>query len=275
MVKATKPLKALITGGTSGLGLAIGKILLEEGHEVAAVGLSPDHAREARELFSTISEHFHVYALDLAETLNIKELVRRINEDLGGVDLLINNAGYATYETFEDMTPEECDRLFAVNLLSHVRVTKLLLPQMVDRHAGLIVNISSIAGEIVITPNSVYMAAKQSINAWSKALSYELHHTGIKVKLFCPGRVATRFFDHPTFQRRVMRKEMQGALPTEIVARKIVSGIFDSSGFLFHIPLKYSFVSWVYRAVPFVERYIFRPMMIARTTEYYRGKKSV
>ena len=96
---------------------------------------------------------------------------------------------------------------------------------MIAKSSGQIVNVASIAGRLVITPNCTYTAAKHGLVALSEALRYELGYFGIKVNVVCPGRIETPFFDHETFQQREKRPETKYTVPIEKVSRGIIRAI--------------------------------------------------
>src|SRR5207237_10769693 len=105
------------------------------------------------------------------------------------------------------------------NLLGAMYVTREFLGSMVARQRGRIVNISSVAGKLIITPNATYCAAKHGLVAWSEALSAEFHRFGITVQVVCPGRVETPFFDHPSFAGRPASRITSLSLPLERTTR--------------------------------------------------------
>ena len=262
-------LKVLITGGTSGIGLELARVFALQGHEVGVCGLRSEKISDVQKNFEHSSSRVKIYNYDLAEAKNCSLLLEAFIKDFQGLDILVNNAGYALYETFDDSSMAEVERLVAVNLMSYVRLTKFALPFLKKSRQAKLINISSISGEIVITPNSTYGGAKAFINSWSRALTYELSPFNIDVKVFCPGRVNTSFFDHPTFQNRVQRSEMKKALSPQVVAEYIYDRSMNSSSFLFFIPRFYRWILWAYDALPFLKNGAFRRMMLARINDYY------
>ena len=133
-------------------------------------------------------------------------------------DILINNAGFAVYRTFEQSTSDEIEQLVKVNFAGHLLFTREVLDGMIDRRSGHIVNIASVAGLFTLTPNAVYGASKSGMVAWTRALRVELSRYGIGVSVVCPGRVETAFFNHESFRRRSARREtrLTIALPTVV-----------------------------------------------------------
>jgi short-subunit dehydrogenase len=161
--------------------------------------------------------------------------------------------------------------LAQVNFVSHLLVTKAFLPEMKSAKQGRIINISSVAGELHITPNAVYMASKQGMNAWTVALHCELKRFNIICKMICPGRIQTNFFRHPSFRTRKHRPEAAVAMPVQIGAAKIYKHIFDSS-LLSFVPRQYAFLAWVFKCLPFVERLVLHRLLVKRIDDLYLEK---
>ena len=186
----------------------------------------------------------------------------------GKVDVLVNNAGYGTYRTFEAASDEEIDRLLAVNLTGHVRLTKRLLGPMVARRSGAICFVASAAGRIPITPNATYCAAKHGMFGLAEALRYELRRFGIEVTAVCPGRVDTPFFDHPTFRERKLGPENRSALSVERVAAATLRAIERARPVTF-VPASLGFATWLYEAFGPVTRPLYSMLMKSRIERMY------
>jgi short-subunit dehydrogenase len=153
----------------------------------------------------------------------------------------------------EQASSEEIESLIAVNLLGTMYVTREFLPSMIARGHGRIVNISSVAGKLVITPNATYCAAKHGMVAWSDALSAELHQFGITVQVVCPGRVDTAFFDHPSFEARPPSRITSFTVPLEKVTRATMDAM-GSQRFLTYVPRWFGLVAWVSGLAPATSR---------------------
>ena len=143
----------------------------------------------------------------------------------GAPDVLVNNAGYAVYETFERMSAAEIRRLFDVNLSGAALVTRAFLPDMIRAGDGDIVMVSSIAGRIPMTPCSVYSASKHGMVALAELLRVEASRFNVRVQVVCPGRVETDFFSHESFRRRSPRREMARTVAIDVVSRAIIDAI--------------------------------------------------
>ena len=259
----------VITGGTSGIGLHTAKKLLEQGHKTILLGLNKENQSSVEKQLSQWKSNFETLFFDLSNFEDLKKNCDLILNKWGAPDVLINNAGATTYETFNDMNFDQIHRDINVNFTGAVLLTKYFLSHFVKRKKGHIINVSSIAGDIVLMPNMVYMSCKQALNAWSEALRIELEPFSINVSLVCPGRVDTAFFDHETFKKRIQRPEMKIALPADSVAKKIVN-LLSTPKNKIYIPFHYSLIAWLYRAIPGIKEIAFRHLLRNRIRDYYR-----
>lgn len=172
----------VVTGGVRGIGLSIALAFQKKGYRVC-VSYSRDEesAEKARGL------GLEVYRADVRKEAEIKALF----ETVGGVDVLVNNAGVAMFKQVQDVTAEEFDDLFAVNMRGAFLCVKYAVPAMIRKQSGLIVNVSSVWGEIGGSCESVYSASKGALIAFTKALANELGYSGIRVNTISPGVIDT------------------------------------------------------------------------------------
>ena len=177
----------LITGASAGIGKETAKRLLEEGYTVYAAARRIEKMRDLEELGAVILK------MDVTSEEDLVASVERINEEHGGTDILINNAGFGLYGAVEDVPIDDARYQFEVNLFGLARLTQLVLPYMRERGAGKIVNISSVAGKVYIPLGSWYIATKHALEGWSDCLRFELKRFGIDVILVEPGLIRTEF----------------------------------------------------------------------------------
>lgn len=172
---------ALVTGGTKGIGKAIAIKLSEAGAKVIVT--ARNHPGE--------TDHNHYFiAADLSEPGDVAKVVNEINEQFGGVDILVNNMGANTFPGggFNELTDEHWDQALQVNLLSSVRLDRGLLPKMLAQKSGVIIHISSTSGLLPIWESTMaYSVAKAALNAYSKTLSNEVASKGVRVITVSPG----------------------------------------------------------------------------------------
>jgi short-subunit dehydrogenase len=191
------------------------------------------------------------------------------------IDILINNAGYAVYRPFEESSLNEVLDIVDVNLCGAMRCAHAFLPSMIARRSGRIVNVASIGGLSIITPNAAYCAAKAGMVAWTKAIRYELAHFGIGVNVVCPDHVKTKFQDHPTFRRRevyrgndIHRRGRVHSLAVEDVSKGILDAIRKDRA-VTYIPWWQELVVWALNALPFVTTPIWDRIMQKRIVQLY------
>ena len=262
----------VITGGSSGIGLAVAAELKRQNATVVILGDKAPGVEQAVNGLGGRSRRLDGYACDIG----IPELVTKVSAEIfaahGVPDILINNAGYATYRTFEEEDPLEIERLISVNFSGALRTTKAFVRPMIERRSGQIINIGSIASAITMTPNAVYSSAKHGMLAWSKCLAAETARFGIHVAAVCPGRVAeTNFFDHETFRQRTFRKETTLTVPMGTVVNGIVRTIVRHRRTCF-IPRYLGVVAWAAGALgPLAQRQLDR-LMRSRVEDIYRAK---
>jgi NADP-dependent 3-hydroxy acid dehydrogenase YdfG len=182
---------ALVTGGGSGIGLAVARGLLAEGAQVAISGRDADKLRRAAE--SLAADRLVDHAADLSRPEQAQALVAEVTRRLGRIDLLINNAGVNIKERrFRELTPESYQYLMGGNLHGAVYCTQAVLPQMLARKDGLIVYVNSIAGKRAgPLGGAAYAAAKFGLHGIATALAAEEKGSGVRVSSIYPGEVDT------------------------------------------------------------------------------------
>jgi short-subunit dehydrogenase len=260
----------VITGGTSGIGLALAKEFLKLRARTVVLADKPESVASAVAQLSGTGRTVDGYVCDIGSPEAVAETCERISAKHGTPDILINNAGFAIYRTVEQEEWSEVERLMSVNFAGPIRITKGFLGGMVQRRSGHIVNIASIAGALPLTPCAVYGAAKHGMMGWSKCLAPEVARFGIDVTVVCPGRVQTNFFDHETFQRRPHRKETEMTVPMETVVDVTLDAILRRQS-LRYVPRYYGLMAWAYNALGPLVRYPFDRIMQSRIEDLYRG----
>jgi short-subunit dehydrogenase len=177
----------LVTGASSGMGKAFAKALLAEGMAVYAV------ARRIEAMADLAAAGAITMKMDIVREDEVQEVVQRIIRERGGVDVLINNAGFGMYGAMEDTSMADARYQFEVNLFGMAYLTQLLLPSMRKKGSGKIINISSMGGKIYTPLGSWYHATKHAVEGWSDCLRLELSSFNIDVVIIEPGAIATEF----------------------------------------------------------------------------------
>lgn len=168
----------LITGCSSGFGLATAHYFLKQGWNVIATMRHPD------ERILTGSEHLRVLALDVTDPNSIQQVM----DAAGPIDVLVNNAGIGLLGAVEGTPMDVARELFETNTLGTIAMTQAVLPQFRERHAGVIVNVTSTVTLLSLPLLSVYTATKAAVNAFTESLALELEPFGIRARLVLPGR---------------------------------------------------------------------------------------
>jgi NAD(P)-dependent dehydrogenase (short-subunit alcohol dehydrogenase family) len=195
-----------ITGASSGLGQAAAKRFAREGWKVLATMRNPDKDTELSGVAGVT-----LLPLDVTRREQIEAAARRAVE-LGGVDVLFNNAGYGLAGPLEGTPDDELVREIDTNLLGVIRTTQAFLPHFREKKNGLIINTTSIGGHVTFPFNSVYHATKWALEGWSESLAFEVAEHGIGVKTVAPGGIRTDFIgrslammSHPAYAQAMAR----------------------------------------------------------------------
>ncbi|MEV0273464.1 SDR family oxidoreductase [Hamadaea sp. NPDC050747] len=189
-------LTALITGASSGIGAAFARRLAAEGHDLVLTARSMAPMEQlAEQLRQAHGVRVEVLGQDLAQPDAARQLTRELDERGLTVDLLVNNAGFGTCGRFEEISAERDHDQVMVNVVALTDLTHALVPRMLSRGGGAVVNVASTAGFQPAAYFAVYSAAKAYVLNFSLALWSEYRDRGLKVLALCPGPVETQFFE--------------------------------------------------------------------------------
>ena len=180
---------AIITGASAGMGKSTAFRLHEKGYKVYGM------ARRIEKMNDLKDKGMEVLSLDLTQDESIVQAVNNVLEKEGRIDVLINNAGYGSYGSVEEVPIEEAKRQFEVNIFGLARITQLVIPTMRAQNSGRIVNISSMGGKIYTPFGAWYHATKFALEGWSDCLRLELKPFGIDVVVVEPGGIQTEWGD--------------------------------------------------------------------------------
>lgn len=182
------PQTILITGASSGIGKATAKLFQANGWNVIATMRSPEKELELDKLDNVL-----VTRLDVTDPASINAAIGEGIERFGQIDVLLNNAGYGAYGPLEAFSMDRIERQFNTNVIGLFATSKGVLKHFRENKSGIIVNISSIGGQMTFPLGSLYHGTKFAVEGLSEALHYELEPFGVKVKIVQPGMIKTNF----------------------------------------------------------------------------------
>jgi short-subunit dehydrogenase len=189
--------RVVITGASSGIGAALARRLAGQGAVVGLIARRSERLAEVLADCGRTSPDSTMWVADLAQTATVGQLGLRAWDDLGGIDVLVNNAAMPKRRAADALDPAEVETVMRVNFLAAMRLTLAVLPRMLERGHGVIVNVSSVGGRLGIIHEAAYCASKFALCGWSESLAVDLHDSGVCVKLIEPGPVDTEIWDQP------------------------------------------------------------------------------
>jgi short-subunit dehydrogenase len=221
-----------VTGASSGIGEAVARVLAARGDTVALV------ARRAERLDAVLTDcratspDSERWAADLSVPSAAADLAASIWDHYDGLDVVINNAAVPMRRHATRLTMAEVERTMTTNYFSPVAITLALLPRMLARRSGTIVNVSSVGGRLGIATEAAYSGSKFALAGWSEALAMDLSGTGVRVKLILPGAIDTEIWDQPDNDPPLYDGPKD---PPSGIARGIADAI-DSEAFEHYLP---------------------------------------
>lgn len=196
-----------ITGGSSGIGKELTKKFVTNNFSVAVSSRNP--GKKYIDLSDDLSHFLHLYTCDVSDNESVVKTYNQISQN-GFVDCLINNAGITSFTLAKDDSPEMIKKIIDVNLLGSIYTIKSVLPEMIKKKNGKIINILSVAAEKIFIKSSAYAASKSALLAYTNVLREELREYNIKVINILPGATATPIWPSNAldkFSYRMMKPE--------------------------------------------------------------------
>ncbi len=227
---------ALVTGASRGIGRAVAFRLAEMGYDIAVCyHTAVDQANELVERLRRNGHTAMAFCCDVADSASVEALEKAVTEQMGEVSVLVNNAGIAQQKLFTDLSNDDWDRMIGVHLTGTFYLCRAFLPPMIRRHAGVIVNVSSMWGQVGGSCEVHYSAAKAGVIGLTKALAKEVGPAGVRVNCVAPGVIGTDMmqgFDEDTL--RSLAEEtplMRLGTPTD-VANAVAFLVSDEAAFM-------------------------------------------
>jgi short-subunit dehydrogenase len=207
----------VVTGASSGIGRLLAERDAAKGARLALVARRLDLLDEVAASIRAAGGEALAVACDVARRDDVSVAVDRIRQHFGGIDVLVNNAGYGRHRRFADWDIDDIERMMQVNYLGSVYWTKAVLPHLIEQRQGWIVFMASVAGRIGVPDESAYVASKFAIVGLAESLSCEVEDAGVHVLTVCPGAIDTPFFDAESLARmpEVAKRSMIG--PDKVV----------------------------------------------------------
>jgi NAD(P)-dependent dehydrogenase (short-subunit alcohol dehydrogenase family) len=222
----------LVTGASSGIGAALAKGFAARGAVVGICARRSDRLTDVLERVQEQSPASRAWTVDLADLAGIESFARQVEDELGGVDVLVNNAGIPKRRRVTDLTPEVVDAVTTINYLSPIRLTLALLPGLIARQ-GRVVNISSVAARLSPPSEAAYAATKAALTAWSESMQVDLHDTGVRVHVVNPGIIDTDLFHLPDNDAPIA--DEVDALPVDAIVDPVLDQL-ENGTFEIYVP---------------------------------------
>lgn len=179
---------AIVTGGASGIGLAIAEKFVANNIHTIVIGRNEEKLKAAKE---SLGELCTVISFDLTNLAAIPELVNKLYKEHGNIDILVNNAGINMKKEFTEVSDDDFQRIISTNVNSIFSLSREVVKRMIEKGKGSIVNISSMASQYGIPKVIAYTASKSAIEGMTRAMAVELSPKGIRVNCIAPGFIAT------------------------------------------------------------------------------------
>lgn len=190
-MRGLKDKVVLITGAAGGIGTSLVQRFLEEGSKVAACDLNEQGLQQLKEKFAQYDAQLMLVKLDITDHAAVSAAAQQIKTQFNQIDVLVNNAGWDIAKQFVDTTPDFWEKVVSINLMGPLNLQHVVVPEMMANGGGKIINISSDAGRVGSSGESVYSACKGGIISFSKTLARETARNNVRVNVVCPGPTDT------------------------------------------------------------------------------------
>lgn len=234
--------KALITGASSGIGYELAKLVAQRGYETVLVARRKE---KLDALAADLSEHApsYVVAGDLATAATTAEVVAQIQAEHPQIDLLVNNAGFGKLALFLEHNDDDHRRLMQIHYFATVELIRALLPGMLERKRGHIINVASIAAKMGPWGHSTYAAAKAAMVSLTQSLAAEYPDQGVHFSYVNPGIVVTEFFDGDGYDAMSKSVRKHGISVNTVAVR--INKLIDKPKLELCVPRHYRMLDWV------------------------------
>jgi short-subunit dehydrogenase len=255
---------AIVTGAASGIGKETSIELAKRGCTPVLVDIN--EAKLGETLIAVLNHAPDATAelCDISNDVQIKQLVQKANERYGRMDILINNAGIMIVKLFDEISQDEFDRQMAVNFYGGVNLIRTVLPIMKKQGRGVIINVASVGGRLVVPGTAVYAASKAAFQGFSESLYFELKDRGIHVGIILPGGTRTGIFDASTTKLGKYYQSQSKTAPT--IAAKAIRQAIEKERFVTITPSSYKLLIEAHDFFPG----LFSKQLLSRLRPYFK-----
>jgi short-subunit dehydrogenase len=226
-VKDLEGRNVLLTGGSRGLGPYIGRALAQKGANVALTARTADALGAVAQELADLGVRTAAIPADISDPKGLEEMLGRARAEMQKIDILINNAGVEHLSPFAELSPDSVESMIQTNLVAPMLLTRLLLPEMLERGSGHVVSISSLGGKKGSPYSATYAATKAALIEWTSSIREEMRGTGVGASVICPGFVSESGM-FAVQNRRAPR--LMGETTPEAVATAVVRAIEGDIG---------------------------------------------
>jgi len=247
----------VITGASSGIGEKIAMLVAKKGARPILIARSSDKLKHICEsIREKTSANCLYYSLDVSDIDQVKKVFKQIREEVGHIDVLLNNAGFGVFDTLQEATYDDLEKMFAVNVMGLIACTKEVLPSMLERNKGHIINIASQAGKLATPKSSGYSATKHAVLGFTNSIRLELMDTDIYVSAVNPGPIETNFFNIADKTGNYVKNVEKYMLDADEVAEKVTKLILRPKREL-NLPWWMNLGSVLYNLFPSISEKLF------------------
>jgi short-subunit dehydrogenase len=209
----------VMTGASSGLGTALAKEAVSSGFHVVLIARRMDRLEQIKRELETSPGSVRIFQADVRD----RTVLSSVFNEIGRVDVLINNAGVGYFSWAHEMKPEETAQMMDVNVIGLINCSELVMPQMIERKSGHIINIASQAGKLATPKSAVYAATKHAVLGYTNSIRMELGRSKVFVTAINPGPIATPFFDNADPEGTYLKNAGKFMLDPADVAKKTIA----------------------------------------------------
>jgi short-subunit dehydrogenase len=254
----------LLTGASKGIGRAVALELAGRGARLALAARGRDELEAVATECRKAGAEAHVIVADMSKEPDVRRMVAEAHAALGGLDVLVNNAGLGLSGAMRDIKPDDLRYVFEVNVVAPLVASQEVLPAMIRQGHGRIVNVASVASHIAAPGLGGYSATKHALKAWGEALRMELRGTGVGLTAVYPGPIKTEFSANSRGKRGELVPESSVGVSAESCARSIVSALARGSAEVF-IPAYWQPTVGAHTVAPQILRNLGVPAMRSAT----------